>query len=518
MKYKWASAFLFKYIYIDCLSLSLAKRSIVKSKFESIFSKCNKGERLIVVFDNLDALVPNSFDNNYDPQTLWLVELLTTLIKSYRNLNNQSNTLSHLDNTGRDKGESVFIATGTQKDSIHPSLLEIDTFSAKIELNSLSVEERIEILSFFLGKADCVIDEIDDLALLLDGYQPGDIENLVEKGRLRYSEPSATDLIKVVEDFTPVNLANIATEKKGLGENVEWEDIGGLNLVKENLKEALEQPLIFSRLYKSLPIKNSSGLLLYGFPGGGKTLLAKALPKALPNLNFIFVKGPEVLDKYIGASEQNVRDLFGRAASAAPSVLFFDEFESLAPKRGADSTGVTDRVVNQLLTFLDGVEAEARDGVFVMAASSRPDMLDPALLRPGRLENHLLVDLPNDEERLDILRTLFKGQQSIVEGIDIKKLNGYSGADLKGIVSTAQVLAVKRFLKGKDSYEAGSKKVTISRADVEKAISESKPSISERERENFRQIYKRFSGEREADFESISGFDIGKGGERVALK
>jgi peroxin-1 len=186
---------------------------------------------------------------------------------------------------------------------------------------------------------------------------------------------------------------------------------------------------------------------LYGYPGCGKTLLASAVAGEC-GLNFISVKGPEILNKYIGASEKSVRDLFDRAQAAKPCVLFFDEFDSIAPKRGHDSTGVTDRVVNQLLTQMDG--AEGLSGVYVLAATSRPDLIDPALLRPGRLDKSLLCDLPSLEDRLDIIKALFQMVRLSSELTDsddglteiARRTEGFSGADLQALVSNAQLEAI----------------------------------------------------------------------------
>ena len=191
-------------------------------------------------------------------------------------------------------------------------------------------------------------------------------------------------------------------------------------------------------------------MLLYGYPGCGKTLLASAVAGEC-GLNFISVKGPEILNKYIGASEKSVRDLFERAEAARPCVLFFDEFDSIAPKRGHDSTGVTDRVVNQLLTQMDG--AEGLSGVYVLAATSRPDLIDSALLRPGRLDKSLICDLPNIEDRLDILQALSKSlkiSSDVLHGVQAQRnlveiahrTEGYSGADLQAIVYNAHLEAI----------------------------------------------------------------------------
>ena len=212
---------------------------------------------------------------------------------------------------------------------------------------------------------------------------------------------TAGDVTQALEGFVPLSQQSLSLAPKS---DLKWSDIGGLKDVKSTLIETLELPARYARLFARVPIKLRSGLLLYGPPGSGKTMLGSAVA-AQCGLSFISVKGPELLNKYIGASEQNVRDLFQRAAAAAPCVLFFDEFEAIAPKRGGDSTGVTDRVVNQFLCQLDGVEGRA--GVYVVAASSRPDLIDPALLRPGRLDKAVYCPLPSTaEDRLLILEAV----------------------------------------------------------------------------------------------------------------
>jgi peroxin-1 len=208
--------------------------------------------------------------------------------------------------------------------------------------------------------------------------------------------------------------------------------------------ETLQYPTTYAPIFAQCPLRLRSGLLLYGYPGCGKTLLASAVAGEC-GLNFISVKGPEILNKYIGASEKSVRDLFDRAEAARPCVLFFDEFDSIAPKRGHDSTGVTDRVVNQLLTQMDG--AEGLSGVYVLAATSRPDLIDPALLRPGRLDKSLICDLPDLDDRIDILRALgtkLKLSQEVLDNLPeiASRTDGYSGADLQALVYNAHLEAI----------------------------------------------------------------------------
>lgn len=312
-----------------------------------------------------------------------------------------------------------------------------------------------------------------DLAGQTDGYMPGDLVLLVSRARsecLIRSMHESTDNIaeatitltkedfqQALKGFTPASLRNVTLQSS----KTSFNSIGGLHETRRILLETLQYPTIYAPIFAQCPLRLRSGLLLYGYPGCGKTLLASAVAGEC-GLNFISVKGPEILNKYIGASEKSVRDLFERAESARPCVLFFDEFDSIAPKRGHDSTGVTDRVVNQLLTQMDG--AEGLSGVYVLAATSRPDLIDPALLRPGRLDKSLLCDLPDLDDRLDILQALSKPLTLDPGILSPKNKNqpetlleiahrteGYSGADLQAVVYNAHLEAIHDLLaeKGK---------------------------------------------------------------------
>lgn len=296
-----------------------------------------------------------------------------------------------------------------------------------------------------------------DLAGQTDGYMPGDLVLLTSRARneaLIRSVTSSSNTISLTRDdytsalagFTPASLRNVTLQSS----TTKWDSIGGLHATRQTLLETLQYPTTYAPIFAQCPLRLRSGLLLYGFPGCGKTLLASAVAGEC-GLNFISVKGPEILNKYIGASEKSVRDLFERAEAARPCVLFFDEFDSIAPKRGHDSTGVTDRVVNQLLTQMDG--AEGLSGVYVLAATSRPDLIDPALLRPGRLDKSLLCDMPSLEERIDILKAVTSKLNlapSLLEsnnsGENLREIarrtDGYSGADLQAVVYNAQLEAI----------------------------------------------------------------------------
>ncbi|KAI1143223.1 AAA-domain-containing protein [Hypoxylon sp. FL0543] len=327
-----------------------------------------------------------------------------------------------------------------------------------------------------------------DLAGETDGYMPGDLILLVSRARNEAlirsvsEEPSkdALDIIqlghadfdKALKGFTPASLRNVSLQTS----TTTFDSIGGLKETRQILLETLQYPTKYAPIFAQCPLRLRSGLLLYGFPGCGKTLLASAVAGEC-GLNFISVKGPEILNKYIGASEKSVRDLFERASAAKPCVLFFDEFDSIAPKRGHDSTGVTDRVVNQLLTQMDG--AEGLSGVYVLAATSRPDLIDPALLRPGRLDKSLLCGFPDIEDRVDILQALGKKVKLSAEILSSKeglielarRTEGYSGADLQALMSNAQLEAIHDVLNDIEMQTSGDKRTTASsRAKVDMTV------------------------------------------------
>ncbi|RLN97654.1 hypothetical protein BBJ28_00013984, partial [Nothophytophthora sp. Chile5] len=288
-------------------------------------------------------------------------------------------------------------------------------------------------------------------------------------------------------DFQPTALIGVDLFKS----SVKWSDVGGLQQVRTVLKDTLELPTRYAKLYDNTPIKLPAGMLLYGPPGCGKTLLASAVAHEC-GLNFISVKGPEVLNKYIGASEQAIRDLFARAGSAAPSVLFLDEFDSIAPRRGADNTGVTDRLVNQLLTFLDGVESrkvkreDCRCMPFAGLKAGTEIRLTCVVLGAG---------FPDEDERLDILRAVGKdmelteeAQGYLPEIASAPKSVHFSGADLQAVrdaaACTLQTCVCRLLLT----------------AHLQVAFENAKPSTSTAARLDFERMYAGFSKARNTDF------------------
>jgi len=277
---------------------------------------------------------------------------------------------------------------------------------------------------------------------------------------------------------------------KAKSQQLGWPQVGGLAAVKARLTEALLWPVKYNHLYKQLGMKESGGLLLYGPSGCGKTLIASALASE-SKLNFISVKGPELLSKYIGSSEQNVRELFAKAQKARPCIVFFDEFESLAPRRGHDSTGVTDRVVNQLLTQLDGVEQ--LEGVYLLAATSRPDLIDQALLRPGRIDEAVCVGYPEAGELAEIFRVYLEGGMSVGEGVCVEEMGGlceeFTGADVKAVVCDALLRAFRRVREGGDGGgQVLRSEVRVERQDLVDAVRGVAESVNREERRRLRRM------------------------------
>ncbi|CDO92291.1 unnamed protein product [Kluyveromyces dobzhanskii CBS 2104] len=320
--------------------------------------------------------------------------------------------------------------------------------------------QRNDILTKLLKEKGIVLDtglNVADISIETEGYSPADLHLIVD--RLFYELLTLSDSLTLtrpllessISGFTPASLRSVKLQKST---GVRWSDIGGLTSAKRLLLETFEWPTKYAPIFASSPLRLRSGILLYGYPGCGKTMLASAVAQQC-GLNFISVKGPEILNKYIGASEQSVRDLFNRAQAAKPCILFFDEFDSIAPKRGHDSTGVTDRVVNQMLTQMDG--AEGLDGVYVLAATSRPDLIDSALLRPGRLDKSVVCDIPDVAEREDILRAV-TSKMNVQEKLDFHEValrtEGFTGADLQGMTYNAYLKAVHRTLENGASASA----------------------------------------------------------------
>ncbi|GBF99634.1 hypothetical protein Rsub_12313 [Raphidocelis subcapitata] len=359
---------------------------------------------------------------------------------------------------------------------------------------------------------------------------------------------TAADLEAALEGFVPAAFRSVGgggggagRGKGGAGGGPEgWVDVGGLREAREALVEALELPLKWRDLVACAPLRLRTGLLLYGPPGCGKTHVVGAAVAAV-GARLITVKGPELLNKYIGASEAAVRDLFARAASAAPCVLFFDEFDAIAPPRGHDSTGVTDRVVNQLLTELDGVEG--LKGVTVLAATSRPDLIDAALLRPGRLDRLVLCGMPAAADRAAILAAAAR-RTPLGADVDLSAMagpqtEGFTGADLAALLSEAQLIAVHEELDKREAARragpeagagaggaagggagaaAGGGAPVVRAPHVLRALARARPSLPPAERARLEGVYARFMAGRDPELANRQARADAKGkGKRATL-
>uniref|UniRef100_A0A669QPR5 Peroxisomal ATPase PEX1 n=1 Tax=Phasianus colchicus TaxID=9054 RepID=A0A669QPR5_PHACC len=358
----------------------------------------------------------------------------------------------------------ALIATSQSEHALHPSLVSAQgthIFQCFKRIQSPDQKQRCEVLcSVIKNKLNCDVKKLSDLDLQYvaketEGFVARDFTMLVDRAiHACISNQNAfqhelnlstVDFQKALKDFTPLALRNVSLHKP---KDIGWDRIGGLKDVKQILMDTIMLPAKYPELFANLPIRQRSGVLLYGAPGTGKTLLAGVVARE-SGMNFISVKGPELLSKYIGASEQAVRDIFNRAQAAKPCIVFFDEFDSIAPRRGHDNTGVTDRVVNQLLTQLDGVEG--LQGVYVLAATSRPDLIDPALLRPGRLDKCLYCPPPDLSSRCEILKAL-SHSLSLANDVDLEylaaKTEHFTGADLKALLYNAQLEAIHNLSSG----------------------------------------------------------------------
>ncbi|WP_297501563.1 AAA family ATPase, partial [Thermococcus sp.] len=285
--------------------------------------------------------------------------------------------------------------------------------------------------------------------------------------------------------------------------NVHWDDIGGLEDVKQELREAVEWPLKYPEAFMGLGVTPPKGILLYGPPGTGKTLLAKAVATE-SEANFIAIKGPEVLSKWVGESEKRIREIFRKARQAAPTVVFIDEIDSIAPARGMEGDRVTDRLINQLLTEMDGIQENS--GVVVIGATNRPDIIDPALLRPGRFDRLILVPAPDEKARLEIFRVHTR-KVPLAEDVSLedlaRKTEGYTGADIEAVVREAAMLAMRRALHegiirpGMKADEVR-QKVKVTMEDFEEALKKIGPSVSKETMEYYRKVQEQFKQSRGA--------------------
>lgn len=346
--------------------------------------------------------------------------------------------------------------------------------------------------------------DVASLDTLSEGYSPKDIHISLKRARIALKlipvaeeEVDMSQIVGALRDvlkkMTPSSRSGISFSKEKAGETLSWSRIGALENAKSAIWEALQLPSVRPDVFSNVPIRLPHGILLYGPPGCGKTMLARTAAVE-SGMRCVMVKGPELLSKYIGESEAEVRRAFEKAASSTPCVLLFDEFDSLAPRRGGESTGVADRVVNTLLTCMDGAE-RLSEGVYIIATTSRPELIDPALLRPGRLDRWIPVDIPSTVgERMEILKCLcrrfFASTPSIEAALEqlAEDTDGYTGADLGAIINDAHL----SFGKGRTELTKDSGGSFVPEL-LNKAVRQSRPSLSRSQREYFMGIMNQFA-------------------------
>ncbi|GMH02682.1 hypothetical protein Nepgr_004521 [Nepenthes gracilis] len=487
--------------FVCCSSLSSEKITTIRQVLADSISDALDHAPSLIIFDDFDSIIPSSLKNEgtqASASIISLTEFITSIMDEYTEKRKTSCGI----------GPIAFLACVHDLNGIPPSLRASGRFDFHIQLPSPAASERMAILKHEIQKRSlqCSDDILHDIASKCDGYDAYDLAILVDRSIhaaisrflpshiafKRHEKPSLIwdDLSQAMHEFLPVSMRDI-TKPAPEGNRLGWEDVGGLIDVRNAIKEIIELPSKFPNIFAKCPLRLRSNVLLYGPPGCGKTHVVGAAASAA-SLRFISIKGPELLNKYIGASEQAVRDIFSKAAAAAPCLLFFDEFDSIAPKRGHDNTGVTDRVVNQFLTELDGVEALT--GVFVFAATSRPDLLDAALLRPGRLDRLLFCDFPSLQDRLDIL-TVLSRKLPLEGGVDLAALaymtDGFSGADLQALLSDAELAAIQELLDSTDTGNLG-KSPVITNDLLKYVASQARPSVSETEKRRLYSIYSQF--------------------------
>ena len=369
------------------------------------------------------------------------------------------------------RGKVIVIGATNRVNALDPALRRPGRFDREININVPNKEGRLAILKIHTRGMPLTKDvDLDKLATKTHGFVGADLEALAKESamnvlrkylpklnldgeeqippevleKLIVKHVDFTDALKIVR---PSAMREVLVETPTVG----WDDVGGLEQVKGELKEAVEWPMKYPESFERIGIRPSRGILLYGPPGTGKTLLAKAVAKE-SEANFIQVKGPSLLSMWVGKSEEGVRKIFERARQVAPCIIFFDEIDSLAGKRGGEAGAkVTERVLNQLLSEMDGLE-DLKD-ILIVAATNRPDMLDAAILRPGRFDKILLVSAPEEEGRLKILQIHTK-KMPLAKDVNLKDISkktiGFTGADIEAFVREAGMLSLRENKEAKE--------------------------------------------------------------------
>jgi transitional endoplasmic reticulum ATPase len=448
-----------------------------EENLRKIFDEAEKNAPSIIFIDEIDSIAPKREEVTGEVERRVVSQLLALM------------------DGLKKRGKVIVIAATNRPNALDPALRRPGRFDREIEIPVPDRNGRLEILK--IHTRSMPMDKDVNLNWLSDityGYVGADLWALAKEAAMsalrrvlpdiKWKEESELPkeimekLIVMKEDFeNALRIVEPSAMREVLVEipRVKWEDIGGLEEVKQALIEMVEWPLKYNDSFERLGIRPPRGVLLYGPPGTGKTLLAKAVANE-SQANFISIKGPELKSKWVGESERMVRELFKRAKQVAPCIIFFDEIDALAPRRGvAYGEHATESIVSQLLSEMSGLE-ELR-GVVVIAATNRPDMVDPALLRPGRFDRQILVPAPNEKARLEILKVHTKNMP--LEKVDLKeiakKTEGFTGADLEALVREAAMNSLRENIKSK----------IVKNKNFDEALNNLTPSISKEVRDHY---------------------------------
>ncbi len=426
-----------------------------EQNLRKVFEEAEKNAPSIIFIDEIDSIAPKRDETSGEVERRVVAQLLALM------------------DGMQSRGQVVVIGATNRPNAIDPALRRPGRFDREIEIGIPNKQGRLEILQIHTRGMPLSDDvNLQKLAEITHGFVGADLAALAKEAALNALrrilpeidleqkeipqevlekiEITQQDFIDALATIEPSALREVIIDVP----NVHWDDIGGLHDVKKQLIKTIEWHLKYPKLFKHFKAKQPKGILLYGPPGTGKTMLAKAVATETQS-NFISVKGPELLSKWVGESEKAVREIFRKARQAAPCVIFFDEIDSLAPRRGggADSH-VTERIVSQLLTELDGIEELS--GVVVIGATNRIDMVDTALLRPGRFDYLLEVGLPDKESRIEIFKVHTRGKP-LADDVDLNELaektEGFSGADIEAVVNEATLMAIEDALSQFHSEE-----------------------------------------------------------------
>jgi transitional endoplasmic reticulum ATPase len=467
-----------------------------EERLRNVFQEAEKNAPSIIFIDEIDSIAPKREEVTGEVERRIVAQLLSVM------------------DGMKSRGKVVVIAATNRVDSIDPALRRPGRFDREIEIGVPNRDGRLEVLE--IHTRGMPLDKDVDLQRLADishGFVGADLQALAKEAAMRAlrrvlpeinlsGESVSVDILRKIivrmQDFMDVIKE---TEPSAMREvfvevpDIKWEDIGGLSTIKQELQEAVEWPLKYLGVFTYADATPPKGILLYGPPGTGKTLMAKAAANE-SEANFISIKGPELLSKWVGESEKGVREIFRKARQAAPCIIFFDELDAIAPTRGDHGDShVTERVISQFLTEMDGLEILTN--VVVIGATNRPDIIDPALLRPGRFDRILYVPPPDRESRVQIIKIHTK-KKPLAEDVNIEELadktDGYTGADIASLSSAAVMLALREHItKYPDSKEAEkqTKYLKINMKHFEDAMKKIRP-LSKQEVEMYKNAANKF--------------------------